>query len=292
MNRNYSKRITQININNCQFIKQLLLLLLLSSIANITVIGERRWYRRDQHNINGNNYRNNSRIVGGQETTIDRFPNMVNLRRNGQFSCGGSLLTSRCILTAAHCVYRIPVKDLTIHAGASLLNTPNLQVRQVESSFVSKLYSPYTLNMDVAILKLIEPLSLDSTVQIIGLCAHSPKPDEFVSIVGWGVTSEGSSDPSDQIRTANIPVLSRQSCTKAYRGQAQITSTMFCATVPGVMDSCSGDSGGPVIYQGCVCGIVSWGFGCARKEYPGVYTNIANLRVNSFVRTTLNHNCM
>lgn len=291
MIKNHGKRIV-INRNSCQFSLKFLFLFLLSTINNSMSIGKQRWYQRDQYNRNGSNYRNSSRIVGGQETTIDKFPYMVNLHRNGQFSCGGSLITARCVLTAAHCVYMIPVKDFVINAGVSFLNSPQPYVRKVERSFVSKFYSPYTLDMDVAILKLMEPIIPDSTVQIVNLCTHSPKPEELVSIVGWGVTSEGSSDPSEQIRTANIPVLSRQSCIKAYRGQAQITGSMFCATVPGTIDSCSGDSGGPVIYQGRVCGIVSWGFGCAREKYPGVYTNIANFRVNTFISTTLNRYCM
>lgn len=40
-----------------------------------------------------------------------------------------------------------------------------------------------------------------------------------------------------------------------------------------------GDSGGPMIYDGkpILLGIVSWGYGCGREGYPGVYANVANL---------------
>lgn len=270
-------------------------------IEKSSVLGSHRWWyqQKRDHHYNNSNLNNSAstdtntiRIVGGHETTINEFPYLVNLRRNGKFSCGGSLLTERCVLTAAHCVYMVPVKDLSIYAGASRLNGAEFHVRLVENSYISNRYSPYNLDMDVAILKLREPLLLDTTIQVIGLSARSPKPQETVSIVGWGVTSEGSSEPSEQLRTADIPVLSKEDCLRAYRGQAQITSSMFCATVPGTMDSCSGDSGGPVICQGHICGIVSWGFGCARVEYPGVYTNIANFRVNTFIRATLKRNCM
>lgn len=233
---------------------------------------------------------NDPRIVGGQEITIDQVPYLVNLRQNGQFACGGSLLTPRCVLTAAHCVYRVPASSLTISAGASKLSEIT-ETRQVYQSFVSSFYSPTTFDMDVAVLKLTEPFR-GPNVLPIALCSNRPANSEFVQISGWGVTSEGNRQPSNQVRTANVSVVSNADCIKAYNGQAKISSTMFCATIPGQKDSCSGDSGGPVVYRGQVCGIVSWGIGCARPEYPGVYTNVANLKVNSYVKGVLMSSCM
>ncbi|XP_054735289.1 trypsin beta-like [Anastrepha obliqua] len=229
------------------------------------------------------------RIVGGQLTTIDQVPYLLNLRRNGEFICGGSLITKRCVLTAAHCVKGVPSSSLTVHAGASRLSEPGV-ARQVEQHFVSSFYSTATLDMDVAILKLTDTLSGPS-IATIGLCSTTPGNNEFVKISGWGITDEYNNEPSDQVRTTLVSVVAKSDCMQAYLGKALLTSTMFCATIPGERDSCSGDSGGPVVYDGRVCGIVSWGFGCARKEYPGVYTNVASRRVNAFVKQTLMQNC-
>ncbi|XP_013106783.1 trypsin beta-like [Stomoxys calcitrans] len=234
--------------------------------------------------------RSDSRIVGGDEITIDRVPYLINLRQNGQFFCGGSLITTRCVLTAAHCVYNAPVTSLVVSAGASKLSD-YAEMRQVQQSFVSAFYSPNNLDMDVAILKLSQPLQ-GQNIATIPLCSTQPVDGDIVRISGWGYTSEGSGQPSNQVRSANVRYISREKCIQAYRGKAKISSTMFCATVPGEKDSCSGDSGGPVVYRGQVCGIVSWGFGCARPDFPGVYTNVASSRVNSYIRNIVRQNCM
>lgn len=233
---------------------------------------------------------NDPRIVGGQETTIGQVPYLINLRQNGQFICGGSLITNKCVLTAAHCVSGVPASSLSINAGTSKLSDSGLQ-RQVQKTFVSSFYSPLTLDMDVAILKLAEPLS-GPNIATISLCSQRPGNNEFVRISGWGITNENNQMPPNQVRTTNVRVIAKSECMKSYAGKAYISSTMFCASIPGQRDSCSGDSGGPVVYNGQVCGIVSWGFGCGRQEFPGVYTNVASMRVSVYVRSIVMQNCL
>lgn len=58
---------------------------------------------------------------------------------------------------------------------------------------------------------------------------------------------------------------------------------MFCAGAEG-QDSCGGDSGAPATSDGKLVGIVSWGFGCARSTYPGVYVNLLNPEIRDFIR--------
>lgn len=72
-------------------------------------------------------------------------------------------------------------------------------------------------------------------------------------------------------------------CNSAYSRFGGITERMMCAGDAG-HDSCQGDSGGPVALNGKIIGIISWGFGCARQGYPGVYTNIANPEIRQFIR--------
>lgn len=84
---------------------------------------------------------------------------------------------------------------------------------------------------------------------------------------------------SPKLMRVSVPIVSRTKCEEAYKGLSTITSRMICAGyTEGGKDSCQGDSGGPLTANGTLYGIVSWGYGCAKPEYPGVYTNVANLR--------------
>ncbi|EDW79253.1 uncharacterized protein Dwil_GK19135 [Drosophila willistoni] len=234
---------------------------------------------------------NESRIVGGQETTIAQVPYIVYLRQSQNFICGGSLLSAKCVLSAAHCVYGFQAKDYTVHAGATRLDESAPMVREVLSFHIPPNYSPNNFDMDVAILRLTTPMSLSpGQVATIQPCRSPPAANSYVKISGWGVTAENNREPSIQLRTAMVRVLPNLECRLAYAGQAQLSDSMVCAAVRGLKDSCSGDSGGPLVYRGQVCGIVSWGFGCARISYPGVYTNVASVRVYEFIQQTLNLN--
>lgn len=226
------------------------------------------------------------RIVGGQQTRIDQLPYLVYLRQRGSFICGGSLISPSCVLSAAHCVYAAQPKDYTVHAGASRLDEVAAVVRAVAAFHISPQYVPTNFDMDVAILQLTEQVPL-GRISTIATCHSPPAANAYVRISGWGVTHEGAPDPAAQVRSTLVRVLSHSECQLAYAGQAQLSDSMLCAAIRGLRDSCSGDSGGPLVYRGQLCGIVSWGFGCARVAYPGVYTSVASRRVQSFIEQTL-----
>ena len=95
------------------------------------------------------------------------------------------------------------------------------------------------------------------------------------------------SDPSF-LRSVEVQVISREACKKSYDGWFDIfiTSRMVCAGVPeGGKGPCNGDSGGALVLKksGKQVGIVSWGHGCAEKEYPEVFTNLADKEIQDFI---------
>ena len=139
-------------------------------------------------------------------------------------------------------------------------------------------YNGFSISNDVSVLKFSQPLTFNSNVAAIALPAqgHAATGDCVVS--GWGTTTEGGYTPS-VLQKVTVPIVSDAECRDAY-GDSDIEDSMICAGVPeGGKDSCQGDSGGPMACSDTgstyLAGIVSWGYGCARPDYPGVYCEVA-----------------
>ncbi|XP_037916201.1 trypsin delta-like [Hermetia illucens] len=216
------------------------------------------------------------RIVGGKATTIESYPHQISLRRSGSHICGGSLYKANVVVTAAHCVQGTSASVLTVVAGTSSRTSggTSIKVSQVK---VHPSYSSSKINNDVAVLILASSFSLSSSIQLIALASSAPAVGSAVEVTGWGATKEGGASAST-LQVVSVNVVSNADCAKAY-GSSAITTAMLCAGVDaGGKDACQGDSGGPLIQAGKLVGIVSWGSGCARKGYPGVYSNVAALK--------------
>ncbi|NWW98810.1 TRY1 protein, partial [Caloenas nicobarica] len=136
-------------------------------------------------------------------------------------------------------------------------------------------YSSKTLDNDILLIKLAEPAVLTRAVQTVPLPTSCVAAGTTCLISGWGnLLSYGTQYPDD-LQCLNAPVLSSSQCSGAYPGE--ITNNMICVGfLEGGKDSCQGDSGGPVVCNGQLQGIVSWGYGCALRGYPGVYTKVCN----------------
>ena len=99
--------------------------------------------------------------------------------------------------------------------------------------------------------------------------------------LGWGTTSFGGSLSSNLLEVS-IPILSTANCKLNANVGAKITDNMFCTYAEG-KDACQGDSGGPLNWidpsngRAHLVGITSWGTGCARKDFPGVYTKVITI---------------
>ncbi|HEX2066249.1 MAG TPA: trypsin-like serine protease, partial [Candidatus Thermoplasmatota archaeon] len=107
----------------------------------------------------------------------------------------------------------------------------------------------------------------------VGLAAGT-----VLTTIGIGTTREGGR-VADQLKEVQVPVVAQSSCSAVYGGA--VTANMFCAGQEG-KDACQGDSGGFIGTRDgggnwVQAGIVSWGNGCARSGFPGVYTRLANL---------------
>ncbi|KAJ8976743.1 hypothetical protein NQ317_004295 [Molorchus minor] len=199
------------------------------------------------------------KIIGGADVPIDRFPYQLSLEYKGIHSCGATLIAPKWAVTAAHCTDKLSARYLTVRAGSSN-NQRGGQV--VESSR--------------------HPIVTQNAKPILLAEENSPVDEGTVGTVsGWGFTRENGAI-SKGLRAVRIPVISQARCRLAYG--SQITDRMFCASLrTGGKDACQGDSGGPFVVDGVLTGVISWGVGCARPGYPGVYASVPVLR--SFIKS-------
>lgn len=217
-------------------------------------------------------------IVGGTAAKAGDAPYQVSLQRSSHF-CGGSIVSANWIVTAAHCVAGLSASALNIRYN-TLTHNSGGQLIKASTIISHEKYDSYNIDNDIAIIKVATPMTLGQTnAQAIKLPAQGSDPAAGANayITGWGTTREGSSSLPTALQAVNVPVVARATCDAAY-GAGSITANMFCAGDynNGGKDACQGDSGGPVVINGELVGAVSWGYGCARPKYPGVYTRVGN----------------
>ncbi|XP_030560850.1 seminase [Drosophila novamexicana] len=218
------------------------------------------------------------RVVGGEATTIEKLGGyLVALRYQGEFVCGGTLIEDRIVISAAHCFLGRTKKYLwEVSGGISRLNENGIK-GEILDYVVPQVFKEETMNMDVAVLLLLRPLK-GPNISKIGLCSRKLLEGLQLTVSGWGLSDPQASNPHQNVRTVRVPVLKKSQCKHVYKSAMPITDSMLCAGVLGQKDACTFDSGGPIVYQednqNELCGIVSFGIGCASAKYPGVYTDV------------------
>jgi len=200
--------------------------------------------------------------------------------------CGATLINNLYVLTASHCVDGMSTKSIEVVLKEENTATTTESVSYkfpISKIIMHEKYSRRTIDNDIALLRLDKPLDFSENGPFVPACVIKNSDTDFVgqnaTAAGWGATKEGGAT-SKVLKKVTVPIISNEACNMTrYKGK--ITPNMLCAgdLEKGGKDSCQGDSGGPLVVdtskRKMIVGVVSWGYGCAKPNSPGVYTRVS-----------------
>ncbi|XP_059475164.1 serine protease filzig-like isoform X2 [Neocloeon triangulifer] len=230
----------------------------------------------------------NGRIVGGKIATFGEWPWQVLVREStwlGLFTknkCGGVLITSKYVVTAAHCQPGFLASLVAVFGEYDLsseLESRRAVVKNVKRVIIHRSYEPATFENDIALLELESAVPFEE--HIVPICLPDDDEDftgRMATVSGWGRLKYGGGVPS-VLQEVQVPIMENNVCQDMFHASGHtktIISSFLCAGYAnGQKDSCEGDSGGPLMVERdgrwILAGTVSHGIKCAAPFLPGVY---------------------
>ncbi|XP_036670609.3 brachyurin [Drosophila suzukii] len=231
------------------------------------------------------------RIFGGDVGNPHCFPYQVGMllqRPKGLYWCGGSLISDKHVITAAHCVDM--AKRALVFLGANEIKNAKEkgQVRLMVPSENFQIYptwNPKRLKDDIALVRLPHAVSFNDRIHPIQLPKRHYEYRSFKNKLaiasGWGRYATGVHAISNVLRYVQLQIIDGRTCKSnfplSYRG------TNICTSGRNARSTCNGDSGGPLVLQRrhskkrVLVGITSFGsiYGCDRG-YPAAFTKVAS----------------
>ncbi|XP_074053863.1 putative serine protease 45 isoform X3 [Macrotis lagotis] len=243
------------------------------------------------------------KIIQGQNAVPCKWPWHVSLKIHHLYSCGGSLIDTEWVLTAAHCV--MWNYDYTVELGDIYYNSKDSTVAYVKDIIIHPSYTDlFIIKNDLALIQLQSPVNLSRKIQPICLPSNkfNLKNGTRCWVTGWGLTQRpeqaSEDDYPSRLQEADLYIIEKNHCNKMLAKALFFTTVfpiisneMLCAYHPQGKDSCQGDSGGALACEvgedtWVQAGIVSWGIGCGNPEIPGIYTRVSSF--STWIIKTIN----
>jgi len=221
-----------------------------------------------------------SSIIGGGTVNIAQHNWNMSLRVSNSHSCGSCLISGVKAVTAAHCgggaigSYSV----LTGTTDRTVTNCATCALRSLTSFVRHPNYSSGGgYPNDVATLRFSSiPTNANTGFIAMATTGDSSFAGVTCSITGWGRTNIGiSGSLPTQLQGVNIPCITNAVCANTW-GNSIIASHICVSSATG--SSCNGDSGGPMVCQGRLAGVTSWGNATCNPNQPSIYTRISSHR--------------